>query len=156
MKKLSLYIFLVLMFCNVGFAKMIKFKNCNSNVPDSANIMGDKLPFWSAGFDTSKSFGGELRRYSDGFELRNVIVLTNRKDNIIYGYGLGHIYGIWEYEFNLKEPSFIVNELKSFPNDEQIKRIPKTDEFMRELQSMMKYEKKEPLTYKVTCTKDKE
>ena len=62
--------------------------------------------------------------------------------------------GIWEYEFNLKEPNFIVNALHSFPNDERIKRIPKTDEFMQELQTMMLYDKEEPLTYKVECTKE--
>ena len=45
------------------------------------------------------------------------------------------------------------NELKSFPNDEQVKRIPKTDEFMKALQTMRLFEKQEPVNYEVTCKK---
>ena len=37
MKKLSLYIFLVLMFCNVGFAEIIRLEKCHDSDDDSFN-----------------------------------------------------------------------------------------------------------------------
>ena len=153
MKKLLGIVVLGLLWCNVSFAEKINLDNCNSNVPDSINIFGEKLPFWSVALDTTKLYGGELRRYPSGMEVRTVIYLFDSKSDTIYGYGLGHLSGIWEYIFNLKEPKFIVNELKSFPNDEQVKRIPKTDELMKALQTMRLFEKQEPLNYEVTCKK---
>ncbi len=49
MKKLSLYIFLVLMWCNVGFAELIEFNKCVWT-----EYRGGKTAYKVGDFDTFK------------------------------------------------------------------------------------------------------
>ena len=62
MKKLSLYIFLVLMFCNVGFAECIE-GDCNNGYGTSTWADGEKyVGEWKDG----KEHGQGTKTHSDG------------------------------------------------------------------------------------------
>ena len=120
MKKLSLYVFLVLMWCNVVNAGPIFLVNCKSNFWDH--------PFWSVFLDLQEKKGGELVRWTDGSEWRNVIYITSIKGDVVHGYSIPAMM-IDEYVFNLKDNSFTRVALTGTATPEQRKRIPKTPEF---------------------------
>ena len=168
MKKITLILFLWISFLNTSFAEKITFENCNSDIPDSQNILGKKLPFWMLIIETNALAGAELRRYegvSDGWsEWKTQIALLKPNKNKMFGYGIGRLSFIYEYEFDLDKSSFIVRELTSSPDTKTYERIMKAIKNYQEtfgsfpelnstLNTIMTYSDDASLKYIVTCDK---
>ena len=79
MKKLSLYIFLVLMWCNVGFAELIKFKdiklgdNMSEYFSDQIISSYDQSPFAPKNSKGERVYGADLKYNYIGFVEGNEI-----------------------------------------------------------------------------------
>tara|TARA_B100000686_G_C16316586_1_gene726045 strand:- start:273 stop:716 length:444 start_codon:yes stop_codon:yes gene_type:complete len=120
MKKLLGILVLGLLFCNNVNAEQIHLLNCKSNFWDH--------PFWGISLDLQNKKGAELIRQTDGAEERNLIYITARKGDVVYGYSIPAMM-INEYVFNLNDNSFTRVQLTATATSEQRERFPKTEEF---------------------------
>tara|TARA_B100000029_G_C17222232_1_gene832158 strand:+ start:229 stop:681 length:453 start_codon:yes stop_codon:yes gene_type:complete len=121
MRKFLGIIVLGLLWCNNVNAAEINLKNCKSNFGNH--------PFWEVHLHLLNKIGAELVRHASGMEERNVIYITERKVDVVYGYAISNLELIWEYVFKLNDDSFTRVWLSGTATPEQRERIPKTPEF---------------------------
>ena len=93
MKKLSLYVFLVLMVCNVGFAECIK-GDCNNGYGTYTWADGDK---YVGGFKVGNFNGQGTFTFADGNKYVGEFKDSSRNGQGTYTYVDGTVEkGIWE------------------------------------------------------------
>ena len=93
MKKLSLYVILVLMFCNIGFAEQIKFYNC-AGKKDNFIFNPNKWEKYEILIDTYEKTVSSIMVRSDEmmkkekYTKKNFIFGPDKLDSIIGGYAV--------------------------------------------------------------------